>query len=349
MSKVCSASTLTIISSRQFYLCALFDVTLISGQVLHFTSGEVPLNGVTVWAPGGNRGPFNYQTGMTIVISSLSQKSGTEASSMKVAFIPQVDSPNYPILFGGYEIWQAADLGLLAGATVTMSKFYALPPSQTGGQILTAQGAMGFFEGTIQGVEADRFFVDITVEDALSLLGDQQMPRAVFGVGCFHQVYDPGCDPAGTLLASKTVSGTITGVTDNAHITTNLTQVDHYFELGGIQMTSGAANGLRAGISSYLHASGAMILAVPFATTPAVGDTFTAYPGCDRQQATCTNTFGNLVHFAGVPYQPDPSTIVDGGTENPPLQNPGRQAGQINGSQTSSRQPYYNVNAPYKY
>jgi len=355
MSKSASATTLAIMSSRQFYLCALFDITLPTGQTLHLTSGEMPLEGVTIYTPGGTRGPFNYQTGMTIVINSSSQKSGTEASSLKVAFIPQVDSPNYPILFAGYEIFQAADLMLLQGATVTMSKFYALPPTQTGGQIETSQGAMGFFEGTIEDVEADRFFVDLGIEDALSVLGDQQMPRPLFGVGCYHQVYDHGCDPAQTLLASKTVSGTITGVTDNAHFTTNLTKANGYFNLGGWQLTSGAANGLRAGISSYLNASGAIVLVVPLATLPAVGDTFTIYPGCDRQQATCTNIFSNGViprqQFGGVPYQPDPSTILDGGADanNPPLQTPTAQAGQIIGSAASSRQPAYTSSDPYKY
>lgn len=348
MSKVCSAATLSLISSRQFNLCALYDITLPSGQVVHLTSGEFPLQGITVWAPGGNRGPFNYQTGVTIVLDSLQQKSGTEAGTMKIALIPQnptPERPDLPILWDGFPLMQAADLGFLQGSVVVMSKFFYPPPVSTGGVIQTSQGAMGAFEGTIQGCQADRFFLDVTVEDYLSLMGDQQMPRNLFAVGCFHQVYDMGCDPAQTLLASKTVSGSITGVTDDAHFTTNLTQADGYFALGGMLMTSGPANGLRSTVSSYLHASGAVALVFPFAEEPLVGNTFNIYPGCDRQQATCTNIFSSggipRAQFGGVPYMPVPSTIIAGEIDNPTPQPAGGPAGYVIGSPQSANQTYY--------
>lgn len=340
--KNCSATTQTILASGQYYYATLWDITLPTGQAYHFTSGEVPLTNVTIYVPGGTVGPFNYQTGLTIVRDNLTQKSGTEAGSVKVAIIPQADSPFSPVTIGGYDIQQAARYGFLQGAVVRMSKFFALPPIATGGQLQTSQGAMGYFLGSVQQIEVDRFFVDVTIEDYLSLLGTQQMPKNLFAVGCFHQVYDAGC----TLLKSSfTVSGTISTVGDNAHFTTNLTQADGYFNLGSITMTSGPASGQSANVSSYLHASGALGLVIPFAATPAVGNTFSIYPGCDRQQATCSGKFSNLAHFGGVPYMPVPETILDGGTDNPPQQTPGAQAGQIIGSAAGGRQ-YAN---PYKY
>lgn len=348
MSKSYSAAGLALISSRQFGLCALYDITLPSGQVVHLTSGEFPLQNVLIYTPAGNFGPFNYQTGMTIVLDSLQQKSGTEAGTMKVALIPQnptAERPDLPILFDGFPLMMAADLGLLQGSIVTMSKFFYPPPAQTNGVIQTTQGAMGAFQGTIQGCQADRFFLDVTVEDYLSLLGDQQMPKNLFAVGCFHQVYDMGCDPAQTLLASKTVSGTLTGVTDGAHFTTNLTQADDYFDLGGMQMTSGPANGLRSTVSSSKNSGGAVVLVFPFATLPAVGNTFTIYPGCDRQQATCTAKFSTggipRAQFGGVPYMPVPSTVIAGEIDNPTPQPAGGQAGYVIGSPQSANQTYY--------
>lgn len=335
--KNCSTATEAILASGSFLLYHLYDLILNTGQTYHFTDGEVPLSNVTVYVPGGTIGPYNYQTGMTIVRDKLSQKAGTEAGQLKVAFIPQADSPNNPIRIAGYPIMQAARYGFLRGATLRMSKMFLIPPMATGGQLDLSPGAMGYFLGTVQGVEVDRFFVDLTVEDALSLLGNQQMPQNLFAVGCFHQVFDPGC----TLLAATyTVTGSVSTAGDGAHFTTSLTQADDYFDLGVLTMTSGAAAGQSANVQSFKHASGAVILLNPFSAVPSPGDNFSVYPGCDRQQPTCITKFGNLPHFAGVPNMPVPETIVDGGTDNPPVQTPGAQAGQIIGSQPAGRTVY---------
>jgi hypothetical protein len=314
----------------------LYNITLATGQTYFFTSGEVPLNGVTLYVPGGTIGPFNYQTGLTLARDTVSMKAGTESGSMKLAMIPQADSP-FSTLIAGYPIMQAARYGFLDGATVMMSKCFLEPPAATGGQLDLSPGAMGYFLGTMQGIEVDRFFVDATIEDYLSLLGAQQMPKALLSVGCFHQVYDPGC---GLLAATFTINGTISTASDGAHFTTNLTQADDYFALGVMKMTSGAALGQQTNVSSYKNAAGAVALVNPFSVVPAPGDTFAIYPGCDLQQATCTAKFANLKRFGGIPYMPVPETILDGGTDNPPLQTRGAQAGQIIGSSASAKQTY---------
>lgn len=334
MSKTCSAATQAIIASRQYGLYLLLDVTLTNGQVYRWTSGEVPLNNVTLYYNGSTFGPFNYATGMNIVRDSITQKNGLEAGSAKLALIPQGDAFGGPPLVNGYSLMQAARYGFIRGATVLISKFFFNLPQYTGGQIDTSPGAMGYFLGTIQGVEADRFYVDVTIEDYLSLMGIQQMPRNLFAVGCFHQVYDAGC----TLQKSAfTVSGTISSATDGAHFNTSLTQADGYFGLGVMTMTGGAASGQTAAVQSYKHASGAIVLVTPFSVVPAPGDPFNIYPGCDRQQATCTAKFNNLPHFGGFPYVPVPETILDGGVDNVLAQTPGGQAGQIIGSQPTGR------------
>jgi uncharacterized phage protein (TIGR02218 family) len=51
-------------------------------------------------------------------------------------------------------------------------------------------------------------------------------------------------------------------------------------------------------------------LIAPFPVIPLVGDAFTIYPGCDKQQSTCATKFGNLIHFRGFPYVPENSTAV---------------------------------------
>jgi uncharacterized phage protein (TIGR02218 family) len=42
----------------------------------------------------------------------------------------------------------------------------------------------------------------------------------------------------------------------------------------------------------------------------AAGDSFSIYPGCDKQQSTCQNKFANLINFRRFPYIPENSTAV---------------------------------------
>lgn len=331
-----SAATLALLSSGFYALEELYDITLPSGQVYHFTNGQVTRT-ASIYSPAA--GPFTYQTGLTIKRGTITNKCGSQGGNMKLTISPQADSPNAPVLINGYPFLQACRLGFFDGATIQMSKLFMDPNTFD-----TSPGAVGWFKGSAQDVQAGRLSAQITVDDYLALLGNQQMPRQLFGVGCFHQVYDAGC----TLLKSAfTVAGHVTSVTDGAHFGSNLTQADDYFDLGVITFTSGVNNGFGASVSSYKNASGALVLRLPFPTPPAVGDTFSIYPGCDLQQSTCSSKFNNLPHFSGQPYIPEASTVVDGTSNDAPVQSPGAQAGQLIGSQTTGR--YVGGNVPYKY
>jgi uncharacterized phage protein (TIGR02218 family) len=337
--KAASAATLAILEGRQYLLAELYDITLIGGQVYHFTNFQVPVTAAVYPSSTKN----TYQTGLTIKRGTLTQKTGTEAANLELTITPQLDSPNYPVLVAGYSILTSARLGLLDGATVQLSKLFMNMPA-AGAAFDTSPGAVSWFYGTIQDIQVTRFNLLLKIDDYLAYLANQQMPKQLFGVGCFHEVYDAGC----TLLKSAfTSSGHVTAVTDRAHFTTNLTQADDYFDLGVLTFTSGVNNGQQVNVASYKNASGAIVCRFPFPSLPAVNDTFTIYPGCDKQQSTCTTKFSNLPHFSGNPYTPDPSTIVDGGTTTIPQQSVGGQSGQYGGSSPSGGN-YYGPNQ-YKY
>jgi len=70
--------------------------------------------------------------------------------------------------------------------------------------------------------------------------------------------------------------------------------------------------GPNAGISRTVktHTSGALTVLQPWPFAVASGNTFTAYPGCDKAQATCSGKFSNLVRFRGMPYIPIPETAT---------------------------------------
>jgi len=53
-----------------------------------------------------------------------------------------------------------------------------------------------------------------------------------------------------------------------------------------------------------------MLFNSPLPFAPNAGDAFTAYPGCDKTQNTCTAKFNNLANFEGFPYVPAPETAI---------------------------------------
>ena len=333
-----------ILSSGVYQCAECYDLTLATGQTYHFTSWDVPLpgtpppTGISVITKAGTTGPFSYLTGFTIVRDKISQKAGTEAGSMEVIFGPQGDNPGGAPTVAGYPIQQAARYGFLRGATIQLNKLFLNPA------IGANTTAVGWFRGTIQDVEVDRFLVHITADDFLAYLGNQQMPRLLWQTGCFHEVYDSGC---GLLKAAFTVNGTLTSVGDAAHFTASaMTQPTGYFKLGVLTFTSGVNSGVSGPVNIFTN-PGAFAMRFPFPKLPSVGDTFSVYPGCDKQEATCQNTnsavgpaFNNAPHFSGTPFVPVPETTLDGGTDNPPAQTPGSTAGTLIGSQPSGRQNY---------
>lgn len=327
--KQASAATLALLSGGQYVIAELYDITLVSGQVYHFTSFQIPLSAAIY--PSGTAN--SYLTGLTITRDTLTQKAGVEAGSMKLTIAPQPDSPNAPILIAGYPLLQACRMGLMDAALMQMSILYMAPPNANG-VLDTSPGGVGYFLGSVLDINVTRFTAELGVSDHLAYMGTQQMPRNVWRTGCGHQVYDAGC---ALLKASFTVTGAVSSATDGSHFNTNLTQLDHYFELGVLTFTSGANNGLSATVSSFLHGSGAVVTRYPFPNVPTGGDTFSVYPGCDLTQATCTNKFANLAHFSGTPYIPVPETLLDGGVSAPPAQQQGGQAGQVIGSQPTGR------------
>lgn len=332
-----------ILSSGRIGLIELYDITLASGQTYHFTSSDAVPPSVSVLTPQGTVGPFTYAEGFIIERGKLTQKTGVEAGHLEVVMAPQLDFPGGPPTIAGYPIQQAARYGFLDGARFNYNELYINP------LIGVNTIAVGFFSGTIQDIQADRLAVHLVIEDFLAYLGNQQMPRPLFSTGCWHTLYDPGC----TLLRSAfTVSGTVTSVGDAAHfVASAMAQPAGYFKLGGVTFTSGVNNGVAGPINSF-GAGGAFAMGFPFPKLPGVGDTFTAWPGCDLQEATCQNNnsavgpaFNNGAHFAAAPFTPQPMTVLDVGTDNPPAQTPGATAGTIIGSQPTGQKGGY---GPYK-
>jgi uncharacterized phage protein (TIGR02218 family) len=155
-------------------------------------------------------------------------------------------------------------------------------------------------------VKGSRYAAVLTVNSDSELL-NAMVPRNVYQPGCSNTLFDNAC---GLVKSSFAATVTAAGPTDAALTTFSLTasQTANRYAQGFAVCTAGANAGVARTLKS--NTSGALTSVRPWPAAVAVGDTFTIYPGCDRQQATCSSKFGNLVRFRGQPYVPAPETIT---------------------------------------
>jgi uncharacterized phage protein (TIGR02218 family) len=133
-----------------------------------------------------------------------------------------------------------------------------------------------------------------------------QIPKNVYQPSCANTLFDGAC-----LLDRSSFQDavTATGATDGLRMTfaSDSAQADGYFDLGAILFETGANAGLRRTVRTF--AGGAFTMMQPLPNPVASGDTFTAWPGCDRTLTTCTSKFNNRIHFRGEPWIPAASTV----------------------------------------
>lgn len=126
----------------------------------------------------------------------------------------------------------------------------------------------------------------------------QQTIGRVYGAECDAKLGDARC---GVTLASFTVNSAITSVTSNSVFSdTARVEADDLFNYGLITFTSGLNNGISREIKSFSSGQFTTHLAFPFEVLAT--DTYTAYQGCNKQQAICIAKFNNIDNFRGFPF-----------------------------------------------
>lgn len=270
-------------TSRQFCMASLFTITTRAGATYRYTGADIDL---TV---GGN----TYSRGLKIKHGRVRHVVGLEVDTLDITVYPEGSDQ-----IAGAAFLTALRTGALDGATLKLER--AFMPSWGD----TSPGALIRFVGRVSESEFSRSEARIKVKSDLELL-NIKMPRNLYNPGCIHTLYDTGCglskaswSAASSVLAGSTVSQILCG----------LTQPGTWFDQGTITFDSGANSGVVRTIKGYTP--GAISLAYPLPVTPGVGDTFTAYPGCDKTQSTCINKFNNVASFRGFPYVPVPESTL---------------------------------------
>lgn len=126
------------------------------------------------------------------------------------------------------------------------------------------------------------------------------MPRNYYQPGCLWTLYDTGCTLVKASFGTNyTISArNFTTITPTTPITTptGADGLPNYAQ-GRLLFTSGTLNNTQILINN--NDSVSFYLSYPLSGLPLVGDTFTAYPGCNKSFNTCDVKFNNKANFRG--------------------------------------------------
>jgi len=295
--KPTNATLNAILASRQFEVADLYQITLnlTPSVTLYFASGQsnITYSGNT-YLCGGQTGPyFDRKDNKAKVVWKLG--SGTDSLVVDVA-------PGSATVVNGLNWYLAAKLGIFDGADFLLSRAFMT----TYGVVQTGCAPI-MFRGRIAEIDFDRTIITLTVNDYRELF-NQQLPRNLFQAGCMNTLGDASCT---VNLASFSDTGTVSGV-GNTYLQATMSDPTGFFDHGKIVFTSGQLNGLTWGVSDYTMGTPSLFHPIaPFPILPQIGDTFTAYAGCDRTTGSggCTK-FSNIANFRGFPYIPCPELAV---------------------------------------
>lgn len=270
--------------ATNFRMADLYTITLTGGTVLRYTTWDTTL---TVSGHTFLTGPPNIER------TAIEEQIGMDVSTIEITI-----SASLADLLSGIPILQSIGLGLFDGSAFKIERLFM---DSTGVQIGTVIRFAGFI-GPVD--ELSRSYAKITVNSGTELLSTQ-LPQIILQPGCTNTLFDARC---GLIKASFAEANTVqSGSTVNKLISLSA-KADDYYDNGQIAFTSGPNAGLVKAVKQYLGQQFTFNSPLPFA--PSAGDLFTAYPGCDKTQATCAAKFSNLVNFEGFPFVPVPETAI---------------------------------------
>jgi uncharacterized phage protein (TIGR02218 family) len=271
-------------TATEIRMADLYTITLKSGTVLRYTTWDANLlvlgNMFLTGPPHISRSAIEEKTGMDVATLDL-----TIESSLS-------DTLN------GAPVLQAIGQGLFDGADFRIDRLFMDSNSAQIGMVARFSGFIGQVD------ELTRNSAKIIVNAATAYL-NMQLPSIILQPGCTNTLFDPRCGLSKATFAANLVVQA--GSSVNKIITTSV-QPDTYFDNGQLVFTSGANNGMVKAVRQFT--GGVIYFNSPLPFAPNTGDSFTAYPGCDKTQATCTGKFNNLANFEGFPYVPAPETAI---------------------------------------
>lgn len=258
-------------------LASLVKITRVDGTVLGFTTHDraIVIDGVTYHAEGA------------LTPSAVESRAGLAVDNLEVTGL--LDSA----------LITDADIaaGLYDFARIDVYEVNWADPSQ--GVVQIRRGWLG------QITHSENHYV-AELRGLHDLL--QRPIGAYYTPECRFDLGDTSC---GIDLSSKTATGSVTGVTDNATFAdTAQTASSGVYAYGKLTWASGANSGQSMDVKSWDSDTCTFTLWLPMPQTIAVGDAYKVTPGCDKRFTTCKNTFSNGANFGGFPHVPGVGNIL---------------------------------------
>lgn len=83
-----------------------------------------------------------------------------------------------------------------------------------------------------------------------------------------------------------------------------------WFNDGVLTFTSGVLNGYKFEVQNWDGATLTLFAGVPMPFAPAIGDTFTIEPGCNKLRTDCRDKYFNMINFQGEPDMPGLNVLM---------------------------------------
>lgn len=282
--KSASGATIALLASNQYLIAEFYTITLLAGTILRYTDAD----GDMVY--GGNT---YTSTSPKILRDKTTLKVGIEVDTMDVTLYAGLTD-----LILGIPWPQFVANGGFDGARLSVDRCFMATYGDT------SAGVVNIFTGGISDVKPSRTEIVLTVSSDAQLLNNP-MPRNVYAAQCSHTLFDTGC---GAVKASFGFASSATSGSTRQVINCALAQAAGYFDAGTITCTGGANAGATRTVKGYTP--GVLTLSLPLPFTPGIGDTFTAYAGCDKTKTTCNSKFSRLASFRGFPFVPVPEASI---------------------------------------
>jgi uncharacterized phage protein (TIGR02218 family) len=293
---------LALAGPAEIFRADLFTFTLQNGIVYRWTSWQTDI--ADNWPAG---------TGLLTFASSkpwLGRGKWNVRNTMVVGTLDVTLLANNAAFEGGANIKAQLHNGLFDGAAVDLQYLYMTTPGVT-----STFNPVDIFTGVVGAIQIVGGSAKITVKSKVNIL-DQQTPRHVYQTGCNHAFCDAGCTLSRiSYTASYTVGSSPAPSRTLIPWSSAPSNPGRYLS-GTVTFTSGAADGEETTIAKA--DSTGLTLAYPLCASPAAGDSFTAFEGCDKTYngvngagsvQSCT-VRSNTAHYDGFEFTPPPSAAI---------------------------------------
>lgn len=273
-------------TKKHIYKCDLYTLELASGLVFRYANYDMEIT-LSSGEHFTSRGPIFSR-------SKVSLNSKITVDKMNVTM-----TINSSDTIGGSPMLLAANNGGFDCSRLSLHKCFMSAPG-------VVVGTVKLFSGDIEIDSGGGLNLQLEVKSIAQRL-NVEYPLRKYYPTCPYTLYSVGC---GLNINNFMSYGTITGIAADYYLfNTNVSLPDGYLENGGIEFTSGVLTGVSAPIK-YSKSNGQITLLIPCSVSPAAGDTFRAYPGCNKTVQICESKFNNRSRNRSTPYIPLKETII---------------------------------------